>query len=163
MKEERQGQVYRPPASLNAGETIAVAESCTGGMIAARLTEAPGASAYFAGGAVTYTDAVKTRVLGVPAAMLRMYGAVSEPVARAMAEGVLRVYQATWAMATTGFAGPGGGNAAEPVGTVYIATGRAGEIAVRRYVFAGNREDVRRQAVEAAWIQLERHWTVKEE
>lgn len=90
--------------------------------------------------------------------MLARYSAVSEQVARAMVEGVLRLYGATWGMATTGFAGPGGGTAEDPVGTVYIATGRAGRIEVNRYVFAGGRTEVRRQATDAAWEQLRRQW-----
>lgn len=145
------------------GDKIAVAESCTGGLVAARLTDGAGASLYFAGGAVTYTEAVKARVLGVPLAMLEQYGAVSESVARAMLQGVLRLYQATWGIATTGFAGPGGGTPENPVGTVYIATGQADKIKVCRYVWAGSRDYVRQQAASAAVLQLERQWTTKED
>lgn len=159
MRMEQNQSTVRWPAVLAAhNETVAVAESCTGGLLAARWTDTAGASAYFIGGAVTYSDAAKQRVLGVSAEMLARYSAVSEQVARAMVEGVLRLYGATWGMATTGFAGPGGGTAEDPVGTVYIATGRAGRIEVNRYVFAGGRTEVRRQATDAAWEQLRRQW-----
>ncbi len=103
------------------GETLAVAESCTGGGIGAALAAVPGASDVFLGGVIAYADAVKLGLLGVPAALLAAHGAVSDPVARAMAEGARRATAATWAIAVTGIAGPGGGSAEKPVGLVHIA------------------------------------------
>ena len=101
--------------------TVATAESCTGGMIAARLTDAAGSSDYFVAGYVTYTDQQKNAILGVPQELLHLYTAVSEPVALAMAEAAQRLSGATYGVATTGYAGPGGGTEAEPVGTMYLA------------------------------------------
>ncbi|MBD2719174.1 competence/damage-inducible protein A [Synechococcus sp. FACHB-909] len=103
------------------GETLAVAESCTGGGLGAALVAVPGASEVFLGGVIAYANAVKQAVLGVPAAVLERHGAVSDPVAEAMAEGVRRLTGATWALAVTGIAGPGGGTAEKPVGLVHIA------------------------------------------
>lgn len=107
------------------GETLAVAESCTGGSIAARFTAMAGASAYFLLGAVTYSNESKINVLGVPAELIERHGAVSEQVARAMAEGVRRIAGADYGVATTGIAGPTGGTAEKPVGTVWIAVASA--------------------------------------
>jgi len=103
------------------GETLAVAESCTGGGLGAALVAVPGASEVFLGGVIAYANAVKQAVLGVPAALLERHGAVSDPVAEAMAEGVRRLTGATWSLAVTGIAGPGGGTAEKPVGLVHIA------------------------------------------
>lgn len=103
------------------GQTLAVAESCTGGGLGAALAAVPGASDVFLGGVIAYADAVKQGLLGVPAALLAAHGAVSDPVAQAMAEGARRATAADWAIAVTGIAGPGGGSAAKPVGLVHIA------------------------------------------
>jgi nicotinamide-nucleotide amidase len=103
------------------GQTLAVAESCTGGGIGAALAAVPGASEVFLGGVIAYANAVKQGLLGVPAELLAAHGAVSDPVARAMAEGARRATGAHWAMAVTGIAGPGGGSADKPVGLVHIA------------------------------------------
>ena len=107
------------------GETLAVAESCTGGSIAARFTAMAGASAYFLLGAVTYSNESKINVLGVPPELIERHGAVSEQVARAMAEGVRRITGADYGVATTGIAGPTGGTAEKPVGTVWMAVASA--------------------------------------
>lgn len=115
------------------GETLATAESCTGGAIAARFTAMAGASAYFRGGVVAYSNDLKQQVLGVSADDLERFGAVSEPVARQMAEGVRRLAGSDYAVATTGIAGPAGGSEEKPVGTVWIAVaGPRGTVAVCR-------------------------------
>ena len=103
------------------GETLAVAESCTGGGLGAALVAVPGASEVFLGGVIAYANSVKQQQLGVPAALLESHGAVSDPVALAMAEGARRATGATWGVAVTGIAGPGGGSGAKPVGLVHIA------------------------------------------
>ena len=105
-------------AQLLAGRRIATAESCTGGLLAARLTDRPGSSAYVAGGVVAYANEAKTELLGVDPALIEAHGAVSEPVAEAMAAGALHRFGADTAVAITGIAGPGGGTEDKPVGTV---------------------------------------------
>jgi nicotinamide-nucleotide amidase len=107
------------------GKTLAIAESCTGGAIAHRITNVPGASAVFVQGFVTYANEAKTRALGIPASVLEEHGAVSEPVARLMAEGARAASGADYAIATTGIAGPGGGSEEKPVGTVFISVAAA--------------------------------------
>jgi nicotinamide-nucleotide amidase len=140
-------------AALQAqGLTVATAESCTGGLIAAALTAIPGSSATVLAGYVTYSNAAKTRMLGVPEAMLAAHGAVSEPVARQMAEGALAESGADIAVSCTGIAGPGGGTSTKPVGLVFIGcTRRGGETRVARHVFQGDRTAIRAATVEAAF------------
>lgn len=134
---------------------IATAESCTGGLIAASLTEIPGSSDVFERGFVTYSNEAKTEMLGVPAGLIAEHRAVSEPVARAMAEGALAHSSADIAVAVTGIAGPGGGSAEKPVGLVFIGAARKGVSAVaERHVFPGNRAEVRRAAVMRALAVL---------
>ncbi len=133
------------------GERVALAESCTGGLVAQVLTEVPGASAVLDLGVVAYANAVKERVLGVEGALLAAHGAVSEPVARAMAEGARRAGGATWGIGITGIAGPSGGSPEKPVGTVHVAlAGPAGTEAVARR-YPGDRTRIRRHA---AWEAL---------
>jgi nicotinamide-nucleotide amidase len=135
---------------LATGARAVTAESCTGGWLAKALTDVPGSSAWFDGGFVTYADRAKTRDLGVLAATLVAHGAVSEPVVREMASGALRVTGADFAVSVSGIAGPEGGSAAKPVGTVWFGLARrAGAPAVlaRSRLFAGDREAVRRQPV----------------
>ena len=140
-----------------AGATLTVAESCTGGLLAERITRVAGSSDYFLGGAVTYTNELKTQVLGVPPEMLAEHGAVSEPVARTMAEGVRRVFHSDYGAGITGVAGPGGGSEAKPVGTVHIAVaGPDGRLEHRRVRFPGDRERVRAQSAQLALDLLRR-------
>jgi nicotinamide-nucleotide amidase len=121
------------------GLTIAVAESCTGGLIASRITDNPGSSTYFAGGVVAYSDAAKSALLGVPAATLEEHGAVSDPVVRAMAEGVRERFGVDIGVATTGISGPDGGTATKPVGLVHIALAREGAVYAESFVFRMDR------------------------
>jgi nicotinamide-nucleotide amidase len=130
--------------------TVAVAESCSGGLLAKRLTDVPGASAYFLLGTVTYADSAKIRVLSVPTDMLASHGAVSAAVAAAMAEGVRLLAGSDLSLATTGIAGPDGGTPAKPVGTVYIALAAADGCRVICHCFSGNREKIRESAADAA-------------
>jgi len=130
---------------------IATAESCTGGLIAGCLTAISGSSDVVERGFVTYTNESKTAMLGVPAALIAAHGAVSEPVARAMAEGALARSPADLAVAVTGIAGPTGGTPEKPVGLVHLAaTRRGGAVLHERRIFAGDRAAVREQTVEAA-------------
>ncbi len=126
------------------GLTLAIAESCTGGMLGAMLTSVPGSSEFLLLDAVVYANAAKTRVLGVSEEVLRAYGAVSEETATAMVRGVLRTSGADLGVSVTGIAGPGGGSDEKPVGTVWIAVGRRdGPIAARHFLFRGDRERIR--------------------
>ncbi len=129
------------------GATVAVAESCTGGALGKRLTDRPGSSEYVVGGVIGYANAVKEGLLDVPAAMLEAHGAVSEPVARAMAEGARRRTNATYALSVTGVAGPDGGTSDKPVGLVHLGcAGSRGTRVVREH-FPGDRESVREWSV----------------
>jgi nicotinamide-nucleotide amidase len=121
---------------------VATAESCTGGTIASRLTSQSGCSAYYVGSVVSYANDVKHRVLGVPEDVLESPGAVSEPCARAMVEGVRDLTHATHAVSTTGIAGPDGGTARKPVGTVYIGIATPEGTRVEHHVFPGDRASV---------------------
>jgi len=134
-----------------AGLTIATAESCTGGLVAGCLTEIPGSSDVFERGFVTYSNAAKAEVLGVPTALIAEHGAVSAEVAEAMARGALARSEADAAIALTGVAGPGGGTAEKPVGLVHIgAARRGGAMRQRREIFGGDRTAVRTRSVAAA-------------
>lgn len=137
-------------AARRRGLTLAVAESCTGGMVGGRLTAVPGASDAFLGGVVAYADLIKERALDVPHALLKAEGAVSESVARAMAEGVRRNFQADMSVSVTGIAGPSGGTETKPVGTVWFATTAAGGTHSVKRVFGGSRGDIRARACQYA-------------
>jgi nicotinamide-nucleotide amidase len=144
-------------ARLLADRRIATAESCTGGLLAARLTERPGSSAYIAGGLVAYANDAKTELLGVDAAVIEAHGAVSEPVAEAMAAGALRRFEADTAVAITGIAGPDGGTEDKPVGTVCITVTLAGaEPMTRTLRLPGNRADIRERSTTVAMHLLHR-------
>lgn len=135
------------------GRTLAVAESCTGGGLCSAITEIPGSSAYFLGGVVAYHDAAKTRELEVPEELIRSCGAVSEPVAISLAEGVRSRFGADIGVGVTGIAGPGGGTPGKPVGTVCLGISADGVRHSDRKRFSGGRESVRGQAV--AWALTE--------
>lgn len=128
------------------GKTLATAESCTGGGIGAALTAVPGSSAVYKGGIISYTNVAKENLLGVPAEMLTQFGAVSQPVAQAMAEGARKALQSDIAVSVTGLAGPGGDEYGNPVGTVFIGYADAKKSYAKEYHFIGNREEVRNQA-----------------
>lgn len=137
------------------GEMLATAESCTGGLIAGACTDLAGSSDWFERGFVSYSNAAKTDLLGVPAALIDAHGAVSQPVALAMAEGALRRSRAQRAVAVTGVAGPGGGTATKPVGLVWLAwawRGADGSIRARAVAqqFAGDRAAVRQATIGCA-------------
>ena len=148
--------VARLAAALVArGAAMATAESCTGGLVAAACTARAGSSAWFERGVVTYSNAAKTELLGVPAELIAAHGAVSAEVARAMAEGAIAQTPATFAVAVTGIAGPDGGSAAKPVGTVWIATcARGGDADAVLLQAGGDRAAVRAQSVVHALERL---------
>jgi nicotinamide-nucleotide amidase len=134
--------------------TLGVAESCTGGLVGGRLTEIPGSSDVFAGGVICYSDALKTSLLGVAEAVIEEHGAVSEPVAAAMALGALTRLDVDAAVAVTGIAGPAGGTEAKPVGTVCFGLALAGRVEARRTLFPGSRHEIRARAAQAALFLL---------
>ena len=130
--------------------TIAVAESCTGGLLTSRLTDVPGSSEYVERGVVCYSNRAKTELAGVPEALIAEHGAVSEPVARAMAEGIRSRAGTNIGIGVTGIAGPGGGTPQKPVGTVAVAVAVDEEVRVRTFQFIGGREMVKFQAAQSA-------------
>ena len=136
------------------GLTVACAESCTGGLLGHRLTGRPGSSAYFLESAVVYANEAKIRRLALPAGLLARHGAVSAPVARAMALGIRSTSGADFGLAVTGIAGPGGGTPAKPVGLVYIALARRGRVEVERRIFSGGRDNVKFQSSQKALDML---------
>ena len=136
-----------------AGKTLATAESCTGGGIGAAITAVSGSSAVYKGGIISYTNQVKEALLGVPHDVLEREGAVSAPVAEAMAMGARNELQADIAVSVTGLAGPGGDDYGNPVGTVFIGYCDAVTCCVRKFLFSGDRQSVREQSVKAA-LQL---------
>lgn len=138
--------------------TLTAAESCTGGLFSQRITAVAGSSDYFLGAAITYSNELKTQLVGVPAEMIAEHGAVSEPVARAMAAGVRRTLRSDWGVGITGIAGPGGGSEAKPVGTVHLAVAgpRDGEVEHRHVRLPGDRKRVRRFATQIVLEMLRR-------
>ncbi|WP_099184089.1 competence/damage-inducible protein A [Mycobacterium kansasii] len=150
-------QVDDVVARMLAGRRIATAESCTAGLLSARLTDRPGSSDYVAGGLVVYSDDAKTELLGIDAALIRTHGAVSEPVAQAMAAGALQRFGADTAVAITGIAGPGGGTREKPVGTVcFTVLLDDGRTLTRTLRLPGNRSDIRERSTTVAMHLLRR-------
>ena len=131
-------------------KTLSVAESCTGGLLSERLTRIPGSSNFFLGGAVCYSNELKTKLVGVPTHLIEQHGAVSQPVAQALAEGIRRRAGASFGLGITGVAGPGGGSPEKPVGTVFIAMADEQSTTVREFRFPGDRERIRYWASQAA-------------
>lgn len=155
VNESVDAQVARLADVLRArGLMLATAESCTGGLIAGACTELAGSSDWFERGFVSYSNAAKTELLGVDAALIAQHGAVSEPVARAMAEGAVRHAHAQLAVAVTGVAGPGGGSAAKPVGTVWFGWALPGGTHTEMRRFDGDRAAVRVATVQHALARL---------
>ncbi len=150
-------EVVARDLNLN-GATIAVAESCTGGLLAERLTSIPGSSTYFLGGVVSYSNNLKSAWVDVPAALIETKGAVSVEVARALADGIRRRSGATLGLGVTGIAGPGGGSPEKPVGTVHLALTDASASKERSARFPGDRERIRWQASQAALDMVRRYF-----
>lgn len=141
-------------ALLARKQTLATAESCTGGLVGAALTSQPGSSAWYLGGIVAYANSLKTNLLGVPEETLAAHGAVSAEAARAMAEGARTKTDADWAVSITGIAGPDGGTPGKPVGLVFLAVASPGETHVVEHRFSGTRAEIRTAATETALTQL---------
>ena len=137
-------------------KTVAAAESCTGGLLAERLTRIPGSSNYVLGGAVCYSNELKTKLAGVPKTLIQQHGAVSKPVAQAMAEGIRRRTGASIGVSITGIAGPGGGSKEKPVGMVFIALADERSTQVREFRFPGTRERIRQWSATAALEMIRR-------
>jgi nicotinamide-nucleotide amidase len=136
--------------------TLAVAESCTGGLLGHRLTNVPGSSAYFERGVLVYSNRAKEELVGVPASVLRAHGAVSAPCAEAMARGIAERAGTPCGLAITGIAGPDGGTPAKPVGTVFVGLAVEKRVSARRFRFAGDRASVKWQSTQAAFDMLRR-------
>jgi len=140
-----------------AGLTLAVAESCTGGLLGHRITNVPGSSAYFLGGVIAYSNRVKEEVLGVSHETLQRVGAVSEETALQMARGVRRLLKADIGVAVTGIAGPTGGTPTKPVGLVYVAISTPDYERCEKHIWQGNREENKRLSSEAALKLVHRY------
>ena len=135
-------------------KTLAIAESCTGGLIGDRLTNMAGASAFFLLGIIAYDNAAKTKILGVPSALFKKHGAVSPWVASAMAQGVRKILKTDYGLGVTGIAGPGGGTRSKPVGLVFIALSTDTETIVKKFLFKGTRLAIKQKACQAALKML---------
>ena len=135
---------------IEKGVSIAVAESCTAGLIASKLTTLPGSSSFFKGGVVAYQNEIKTKILGVSQSIIDEKTEVSAEVVNQMAKSVLEKFDANFAIATTGYAGPAGGTNKNPIGTVFIAIASVVGVVVSRFVFLGDRQSVVNQASESA-------------
>jgi PncC family amidohydrolase len=135
---------------LKKKQTLGVAESCTGGLLSATITARPGASRYFDGAVVSYSNSVKTKTLGVPTRLLIKHGAVSKAVALAMARGARKRLKCHWSIAVTGVAGPGGGTEQKPVGLVHFGFAGPGLLRADRRIFKGSRRQIQKKSVEFA-------------
>jgi nicotinamide-nucleotide amidase len=138
-------------------KTLGIAESCTGGYISHQITSVPGSSAYFTGSVVAYDNKIKTKMLGVKTPTLKKFGAVSSECASQMVSGILSEFGVSYAVATTGIAGPGGAVAGKPVGTVFIAVATPDMIQVGHFRFKGNRKAIIEQSTHKA---LEMLWSI---
>ncbi len=158
VSSKRRSQASRAAALgrllVKKGLSVAVSESCTGGLLGAALTSAPGSSAWFRGGVIAYANTVKQHLLGVPAAILDKKGAVSAETVELMAQGVQRLFTTECALAVSGVAGPAGGTKEKPVGLVYVGLACGNSVRSFEYRFKGNRQEIRRQAVREAMIRL---------
>lgn len=141
-------------AFRESGFTLSVAESCTGGLISHLVTSAPGSSSYFLCGFVVYSNESKTKILGVPPDTIEKYGAVSRETVAKMLEGAMERTRSDAAIAVSGIAGPSGGTAEKPVGTVYIGVSARGKMRIERHLFSGGRDEIKMQAAEAALMSL---------
>ena len=130
----------------NSGKTLSVAESCTGGLLGQQITSIPGSSEYFLGGIIAYGDRIKIDRLGVSKVSLKKFGAVSQTVAKEMAQNVRRLFKTDYGISTTGIAGPGGATKNKPVGLVYIAVSAPKKVICKKFQFRGGRNAVRSQA-----------------
>ena len=135
---------------IEKGVSVVVAESCTAGLIASKLTTLPGSSSYFNGGVIAYHNKIKTKILGVSQSIIDEKTEVSSEVVNQMAKSVLEKFDANFAIATTGYAGPSGGTNKNPIGTVFIAIASVVGVVVSRFVFLGDRQSVVNQASESA-------------
>lgn len=131
------------------GLTLAVAESCTGGLISSRLTDVPGSSDYFVGGIVSYANSAKVKLLGIQASVIKKHGAVSGQTARRMAQGARRRFAADVGIAVTGIAGPGGGTKEKPVGLVYMAAASGERVTSKKCFFSGSRPEIKKRSADA--------------
>ena len=155
----RGDRLYALAAELSAalsasGSSLSCAESCTGGLASAAVTDIPGSSAFFLGGVVAYSNAAKERLLGVPVAVLGAHGAVSAETAAAMAEGAAAAFRSDYAFSITGVAGPGGGSAEKPVGTVWFGFRSPASTESVPLLFSGDRQAVRNAAAEYALFRM---------
>jgi len=140
---------------INKLTSLATAESCTGGTIARKIVSKSGASAYFKGGVVSYSNEAKEHILGVDSVLLKKHGAVSKEVVLAMAKGASRIFNTDYAISTSGIAGPMGGTPKKPVGLVWIAVLTPTKLMAKKYIFKGTRAQIIRQAANAALEFLE--------
>ena len=148
-------KIMRNPLEKTIGEllretkrTLAIAESCTGGLVCDRITDVSGSSDYFMGGMVTYSNASKARHLGIPLDYIKRYGAVSPQVAKKMAQGVRMTFNTTFGLSTTGVAGPTGGTIRSPVGRVFIGLAEGRKVWVKKLDLKGNRREIKKKAAE---------------
>ena len=145
-------KVFKKFTTLN--QTLAIAESCTGGLIGDTLTNIPGASAFYLLGIIAYDNAAKTKILKVPASVLTKCGAVSAPVAVGMATGVRKILKTDYGLSVTGIAGPGGASKLKPVGLVFIALSSPQKTIVKKFLFKGSRLAIKKQAAQSALKML---------